>query len=88
MMRASTGAQTMNTSARRAFIMTESPMPMTSISGLRTRGRSPPLMAFWMTVTSVVMRVTRPEVSKWSRFEKAKLCTRRNSASRMFAPQP
>ena len=71
MMSASTGAQTMNTSARRAFIMTESPMPMTSISGLRTRGRSPPLMAFWMTVTSVVMRVTRPEVSKWSRFEKA-----------------
>ena len=34
-------------------------------------GRNPPLMAFWTTVTSVVIRVMREEVSKWSRLPKA-----------------
>ena len=68
---ARTGAHTTKISASRAFIQKESPIPITSIMGLRTTGRSPPLTAFWSTVTSVVMRVTREEVSKWSRLEKA-----------------
>lgn len=70
-MQASTGAQTTNTSASRAFIMKERPTPMQSMTGLRTRGRRPPFTAFCRTVTSVVMRVTRLEVSKRSRLPKA-----------------
>ena len=71
MMSPSTGVQMMNTSASRAFIIMERPMPMTSMTGLRTSGLTPPITAFCMTVTSVVMRVTRPELSKRSRFSKA-----------------
>ena len=43
---------------------------MMSITGPRTMGRKPALRAFWITVTSVVMRVTSEDVSKWSRFAK------------------
>ena len=37
---------------------------MTSITGPRTIGRMPLMTAFCSTVTSVVMRVIREEVSK------------------------
>ena len=67
---ASTGAQTRKTMASSGSIQKESPIPMTSITGPRTMGRKPPLMAFCSTVTSVVIRVTREAVSKWSRLAK------------------
>ena len=76
------------TRASLAFIMTESPTPMTSITGLRTSGLSPPMTAFWMTVTSVVILVTRLEVSNLSRFWNAYSWTFLNCSLRMFAPQP
>ena len=65
------GAVTTKMRASRAFIQKDRPRPITSITGLRTRGRSPPLMAFWSTVTSLVSRVTREELSNRSRLEKA-----------------
>ena len=58
------------------------------MAGPRTMGRKPPLMAFCTTVTSVVIRVMREEVSKWSRLPKAYCCTRAYSACRMRAPNP
>ena len=64
------GVQKKNTSARRGLIHTEKPMPRISITGARTMGRSPPLMAFCKTVMSVVMRVTSEEDSKRSRLAK------------------
>ena len=70
-MHPSTGAPTRKTRASRAFIQKDSPTPIKSITGLRIRGRKPPLTAFCSTVTSVVIRVTREDVSKWSRLEKA-----------------
>ena len=82
------GAQTKNTTASSGFMEKERPMPISSITGLRTSGRRPPLTAFCKTVTSVVMRVMSEEVAKWSMLEKAYCCTRENSASRMRAPHP
>ena len=82
------GMHTKNTSDSRAFIQNESPTPSTSITGPRTTGRKPLLMAFCSTVTSVVRRVTREDVSKWSRLENAYCCTLAYSASRMRAPRP
>lgn len=61
----------MKTRASLAFIMIDSPMPIMSMTGLRTSGRMPEITAFCMTVTSVVILVTRLETSKWSRFWKA-----------------
>ena len=68
------GAQTKKTIERRGFMEKERPTPIKSITGLRTNGRSPPLMAFCKTVTSVVMRVMSEEVAKWSMLEKAYCC--------------
>ena len=62
--------------------------PMTSMMGPRIIGRKPVTMAFWMTVTSVVMRVTSEEVSKRSRFSNEKPSTAENSSRRRFAPSP
>ena len=67
----STGVHTRKTRASSAFIHMDRPMPITSITGERTSGRSPPLTAFCSTVTSVVMRVTSEDVSNRSRLEKA-----------------
>ena len=83
-----TGVHTKNTSESCAFIQKESPTPSTSITGPRTMGRKPLLIAFCNTVTSVVIRVTSEEVSKWSRLENAYCCTLAYSASRMRAPSP
>ena len=59
-----TGVQTTKTKARRGFIQKDSATPMTSMTGPRTNGRKPPFIAFCKTVTSVVIRVTRDELSK------------------------
>ena len=69
-MQARTGVQITNTRARAAFIQKARKSPMMSITGPRTMGRMPPVMAFCMTVMSVVMRVIREEVLKWSRLAK------------------
>ena len=69
--RASTGAQTKNTIASLAFIIKERLTPMISMIGLLIRGLKPPFMAFWITVTSVVIRVISDEVSNLSKFENA-----------------
>ncbi len=49
--------------------------PHTSMTGPLSMGLKPITRAFCITVTSVVMRVTREDVSKSSRLEKAKSCT-------------
>lgn len=59
-----------------------------SMTGLRTNGRIPLLIAFCSTVMSLVRRVMRDEVLKWSRFRKEKPWTLRNSALRSSAPKP
>ena len=82
------GMHARNTRASRAFIQKEKPTPKISITGPRASGRSPPFTAFWRTVTSVVIRVTREEVSNRSRFTKANFWTRSYWASRIRAPQP
>ena len=46
------------------FSINASPTPKTSITGPRTKGRSPAFTAFCITVTSVVIRVTREGVEK------------------------
>ena len=51
-------------------------------------GRNPALTMFWITVTSVVMRVIRDDTAKWSRFENAYCCIFSYSAFRISAPQP
>ena len=51
-------------------------------------GRNDATSAFWMTVTSDVIRVTSEDVSKLSRLEKEKRWTYANSASRRLAPKP
>ena len=61
---ASTGRSTKNTQASSALRAHASARPITSITGPRIIGRKPVVIAFWMTVTSVVMRVTRLDVSK------------------------
>ena len=65
-----TGAHTIKITASRGFIQKDNPTPITSMMGLRTKGRNPPLMAFCSTVTSVVIRVTKEAASKWSRLAK------------------
>ena len=45
-------------------------MPTSRLTGPRTMGRVPETTAFWMTVTSVVSRVTSDEASKSSRLAK------------------
>ena len=64
------------------------PSPMNSMTGLRTKGRRPVATALSMTVTSVVMRVTRDGVEKWSRLAKSNCCSLRYSASRRAAAKP
>ena len=58
------------------------------MTGPRIMGLKPFMSAFWITVTSVVMRVTSDEVSKWSRFSNDRRCTASNWASRRLAPRP
>ena len=62
--------------------------PMASMMGLLMNGRNPLTMAFWITVMSVVRRVTSEEASKSSRFEKEKPWMCSYSASRRAAPRP
>ena len=62
--------------------------PHTSMTGPLSMGLKPITRAFCITVTSVVMRVTREDVSKSSRLEKARSCTWAYSASRRPAPKP
>ena len=82
-----TGVQITKTRASLAFMAKDSPMPSRSITGPRTMGRRPPLMAFCITVTSVVIRVTRDEEENRSRLEKAKLWSFSYSASRSPPPK-
>ena len=65
------GVRMMKTSASWAFIEKENTMPRTSITGALTRGLRPLLIVFCMTVTSLVILVTRELVSYLSMFEKA-----------------
>ena len=62
--------------------------PMPSMTGLRTNGRRPVLTALSMTVTSVVMRVTRDALEKRSRFAKSNFCTAAYSARRSSDAKP
>ena len=64
------------------------PRPMASMTGLRTKGRRPALMALSSTVASVVMRVTRDAEEKWSRLAKSNFCTAAYSARRSSAAKP
>ena len=59
-----------------------------SISGARTAMRSIIWKAFWMLVTSVVIRVTRPAVENLSMLEKEKVCTLQYMASRRLQAKP
>ena len=59
-----TGAATRKTRARRALMKKEAVMAVSIITGERNPGRMPVAMAFWMVVTSLVMRVTREAVLK------------------------
>ena len=65
---ASSGSITKKTQARRTDSMLASTRPAVNMTGPRIMGLNPFMNAFWITVTSVVMRVTSDEVSKWSRF--------------------
>ena len=85
---ASTGTMARNTTASRTLITQESRSPMTSMTGPRRSGLKPVTSAFWITVTSVVIRVTSELDSKSSRLEKSKRWTWANSARRRFAPRP
>ena len=58
------------------------------MNGLRTSGRNPLAKAFWMTVMSVVRRVTSEAVWKRSRLPKAKVWIFSYSARRRLAPIP
>ena len=58
------------------------------IEGPRVSGRVPETRAFWITVTSVVRRVTSEEASKSSRLANENSCRWVYSASRRLAPRP
>ena len=65
---ASSGSITKNTQARRTESRLARIRPAVNMTGPRIMGLNPFMRAFWITVTSVVMRVTSDDVSKWSRF--------------------
>ena len=82
------GRITKNTTASRALMAHASTRPATSMTGLRRSGLTPITNAFWMTVMSVVRRVTSEDDSNSSRFANAYSCRWAYSASRRFAPKP
>ena len=58
-----------------AFIINDMPMLHNSIRGERTAIRIHIWYAFWILVTSVVIRVTSPAVLNLSMFAKENVCT-------------
>ena len=82
------GITTKNTTASSSDMTDAKTSPMTRITGPRTSGRVPETRAFWITVTSVVRRVTSDDVSKSSRLAKEKPCRCSYSTSRRLAPSP
>ena len=61
---AKTGAVMRKTTVNLGLSRNAMPKPMASMTGLRTKGRRPALMALSRTVASVVMRVTREAEEK------------------------
>ena len=82
------GVVTRNTIVSRGLSTQAIASPMQSMTGLRTSGRRPALTALSMTVTSVVMRVTRDASEKRSRLAKSNFCTAAYSAMRSSAANP
>ena len=58
------------------------------MTGERKAGRMPVATEFCMVVTSLVRRVTREELLKWSVLAKENCCSFANSALRISAPSP
>ena len=63
-------------------------MAVSIMTGERKAGRMPAATEFCMVVTSLVRRVTREELLKWSVLAKENCCSFANSALRISAPSP
>ena len=63
-------------------------MAVSIMTGERKAGRMPVATEFCMVVTSLVRRVTREELLKWSVLAKENCCSLANSALRISAPSP
>ena len=77
-----------NTMARSLLIVKVKIKAVSNMTGERTKGRIPLEMAVCKMVTSLVKRVIKELVEKWSVFAKENSCTFLNSSFRNSAPNP
>ena len=83
-----TGMAASTTRARRTFRRSTQYMPPIKRKGDRISMRMQVVKAFWIWVTSLVMRVTREPVLKVSMLAKVKYCTLWNRSLRMSLAKP